>query len=66
MNPKPWYQSKTLWFNVFTMLVLIAEQIPALWPNPPEWLTVAVGAVLVVGNVILRVWFTSEPLYVKQ
>lgn len=61
-NAKPFYQSKTLWFNVLMMIVLIADQVPALWPVAPDWVSPAAATVLVVGNIILRVWFTEQPL----
>ena len=59
---KPFYLSKTLLFNVFMMIVLIADQVPALWPAAPDWVAPAAATVLVVGNIILRVWFTEQPL----
>jgi len=62
---KPFYVSKTLWFNVIMMLILMAEQIPVLWPNSPEWVAPGAATVLVFGNIILRVWFTEQPLGVK-
>lgn len=61
------WESKTVIFNVVMMLVLIADALPALdIPGAPEWLGVAAGAVAVVGNIILRVWFTDQPIVTKK
>jgi len=65
MEGKPFWTSKTFWFNVIMFIVLFAEQMPAILPNLPEWATAAVAFVLLAGNLILRLWFTDEPLTVK-
>lgn len=48
---KPWYQSKTLWFNVFAGLGSIFAAGGALGHvlDPEE-----VGAVIGIGNIVLR------------
>lgn len=56
------WESKTVIFNVIMVLVLVAEQVPAIWANPPEWLSTAALLVGVVGNIILRVFFTDTPV----
>lgn len=61
------WESKTVIFNIIMMLILVAEAIPALdIPGAPEWLGVAAGVVTVVGNIILRVWFTDQPVVMKK
>lgn len=47
-------------FNVILTLILVAEMLPQIWPDAPEWLGLACVVVVGVGNIILKVWFTSE------
>jgi hypothetical protein len=62
---KQWYQSKTFWFNVITMLIGIIQVISKSYPISPELLALIVG----VGNLILRslsgepIVFGSKTLY---
>jgi len=58
---KKWYQSKTIWFNSIMTLVDTAAFLEAV-PGLPEWLPVVALLVHGIGNIILRVWFTSEPI----
>jgi len=49
---KPWYESKTLWFNVFALLAVVIGTLTK-WPELTEFypqLTVALSIV----NMILR------------
>lgn len=57
---KKWYQSTTVWFNVIVTIVSIATSFQgvATFDKYAELLT----GVVVIGNVILRVWFTSQPI----
>jgi hypothetical protein len=53
-----WYESKTIWFNVIVMvgaIVALPEITTAISPST---------AILIQGvaNIILRVWFTSQPV----
>lgn len=52
VTPKPWWKSKTLYFNAITTVVGLA----GLVPDP-----IAMG-VAGVGNVVLRTWFTEAPI----
>ena len=65
IDNKPFYYSKTFWFNVICLIVLFAEQIPVISPQIPTWGTQAVAYVLLVGNLILRLWFTDTKLKLK-
>ena len=63
---KKFWESKTFWFNLITLLVTIA--IPILnhfgWAEftpSPEWTTIA-GVLVTVVNLVLRLWFTSKKL----
>lgn len=51
---KPWYLSKTLWFNIITILaaILAVPEITSI--IPPEFLKYIV-ALNGIGNIILRV-----------
>jgi hypothetical protein len=55
---KAWYFSKTIWFNVVMTAVGVAT---ALQGSLPKYAAV-LGAIVVVGNVILRVWFTNTAI----
>jgi hypothetical protein len=54
MDSKKWFESRTIWFNLATLLVLIASVLadPALVNDPMvlKWAAVAVA----IGNVALR------------
>ena len=59
---KKWYESKAFWFNVLAGIVMIASAFGfAEFEPAPEVATIA-GVVIVVINLLLRLFFT-EPLY---
>ena len=53
-----WYASKTVWFNVVMTIVGISTALGGTFPQ----YGLILGALTTVGNVILRVWFTSTPI----
>ena len=53
---KPIYASKTLWFNIVTGILAIASVVP----HP---ITAGITA---VGNIVLRVWFTEQPIKLRK
>lgn len=55
---KKWYESKTIWFNIITAGLLIAEGLNALHVLPTQ----VIAIVSLVGNVILRVWYTNATI----
>lgn len=61
MNAKPWWQSRTLWWNIVSLTVVIGGTLadPTLVADP----RVVAGATIVVtvGNAILR-FLTSQPI----
>jgi len=63
---KPWYDSKTLWFNVVMTIVLaapvIAAATEALSPERAVLIDAIAGLVTGLGNIFLRVWFTDTPI----
>lgn len=62
---KPKLKSKTIWFNIGTLLVSVGTQFAFLGGLlPPEYqipLALLLGTLTAVGNVILRM-VTKEPL----
>jgi hypothetical protein len=54
---KQWYQSKVIWLNVILTVVMIA-QVAVGVGLPLAW-AVLIGA---VGNILVRIWFTKEPI----
>ena len=59
---KEWYQSKTVWLGVITTLIgalqLVAQFLGTGVFTPEAFTLLAVG----VLGVILRVWFTDQPI----
>lgn len=59
---KPWYCSKTLWFNlVAAVLIALEAQFALLQPYLPGNVYAWVATALTVGNAVLRV-ITAAPL----
>lgn len=56
MNPtKPWWESKTIWFNVFVAAMILAEQnVSALQNVGPSWVYGLSAFLLPIVNLILR------------
>lgn len=56
---KPWYESKVIWFNVILTLLDIAALFEVVVPAQAViFFTLTQG----IGNIILRRWFTTQPL----
>lgn len=55
-QPKLWYESKTVLFNILTTIVMVASFIGDVHPNISAVTVMIAG----IGNVILRVWFTKS------
>lgn len=54
------FASKVVWLNIITSaigILMLAAQMSELEPFAP-WIVLVVGAL----NIILRIWFTTEPL----
>lgn len=59
---KPWYHSKTLWFNLIAAgLIALESQFSMLQPYLPGSVYAWVATFLTVGNAVLRV-ITAAPL----
>ena len=67
MAKKPWYRSKTIWFNIATAAVSTAAVIPAMVAEfgmsqeDAETLLKVALAVNIVGNFVLRS-VTGQPI----
>lgn len=55
---KSWYQSKIVWFNALTTIVAIALFFKGTFPAYAPTFVAVSG----VGNIILRIWFTSTSI----
>lgn len=52
-----WYQSKTIWFNVLITILGVVASLQGIATF--DKYAQVLGLITVIGNVILRVWFTS-------
>lgn len=59
--PKPWYASKIVWVNVVTTIALVVEVLTQGQLIPAVAIPYIVAAVAVL-NIMLRVWFTDQPI----
>jgi hypothetical protein len=60
-NAKPRVQSVTLWFNALAGVLAILASPDVLAVLPAEWLQ-PIASFAAVGNIILRVFRTKQPL----
>lgn len=63
-DPKPWYESKTLWVNIVSVIVvalgLVAENAGVLSLSAQA--VAVIGIIIAVLNAGLRVFATSQPV----
>lgn len=52
------YESKTVWFNLIMMVVLVAQLVGDMYTNQAQLTALIAG----VGNIVLRVWFTETKI----
>lgn len=57
---KTWYQSKTVWLGIITIIVAALTQFSGIVESPD--LKNAILAVVGLLNVLLRVFSTAEPI----
>jgi hypothetical protein len=55
---KEWYQSKIVWLNILTTIVLMAEFVGQVQPELLS-ATITISGLL---NIVLRVWFTNTEI----
>jgi hypothetical protein len=58
---KPWYQSKTIWFNIISGIIGVLA-IPQFISVLPSFVLNYVVVVNAIGNWILRTYFTSTSI----
>ena len=61
MSVKKWFESKTFWFNVLALVVAVAAEFGYSGELPAEW-GVFVPAIVIVINLILRLFFTQSKI----
>ncbi len=57
---KSWFQSKTVWFNIIVTVIALATELSNA--QLPVSLLHVYATVITLGNIILRVFFTSQPI----
>ena len=60
METKKWYESKTLWFNVVAICVLVAGSFGYTGELSGDWAEAA-AVILAVVNLVLRI-VTKQPI----
>ena len=60
MDSKKFYQSKTFWFNVIALIVMVLGAFGYEGEIPEEWAAL-VPAILAIVNLILR-FVTKQPI----
>lgn len=55
-----WYESKTVWFNIIVTVLGVVASLQGL--STFDKYAQILGGITVLGNTILRVWFTSAPI----
>ena len=61
---KKWYESKTLWLNIASVLTTLVGAVSQILPSLQGLLDIktylVIGAVVGVVNIVLRTYFTSS------
>lgn len=65
MDPKPWYQSKTIWANVIVIVVAIGLYLQAQPGVIPDQYAVYFAAFLGSLNIILR-FLSDQPVTLRR
>lgn len=61
VTPKPWYQSKIIWYNVIATLMEIAALTQFTTVIPLSWLPY-IALAQGIGTIVIRKFFTTQPL----
>jgi hypothetical protein len=60
MKSKNWWLSKTVWFNVITLIIGVVGAVVGV-VRSEVWI-ISLTAINALGNGILRIWFTDTPI----
>ena len=63
---KPWYRSKTLWFNIVSLAVVVAGALADSGVVSDARVVAAAVALVTIGNAALRIFFTSQAIGRKR
>lgn len=63
-NGKPWYESKTFWFNALALIVAVAAGFGFADFEPDQDVVTIASGLIAVINLALRLWFTDKKLTV--
>lgn len=55
------FQSKTVWFNIITFVLIILALPQFISVEPSSWIPY-IALLGAVGNTVLRVFFTAQPI----
>jgi len=55
---KKWFASKTFWFNLISIVIVILNEILKIAPGAATYLTFAIA----IGNLVLRLFFTEQKI----
>lgn len=62
MDPKPWYTSLTIWFNLLAILLGVAMQFGFADFVAADWTNEVILLVVTAVNLALRVFRTNAPI----
>jgi hypothetical protein len=65
MKGKPFYKSKTLWFNILIPLLTLVGKVVTDEIDTETFLNELMPVVLIIGNIILR-FLTREPVKIRK
>jgi hypothetical protein len=57
---KPWYKSKTMWFNIITLILGVAAALLGV-VETKAWV-IGLTVLMALGNGILRLYFTDTKI----
>lgn len=61
-NVKPFLLSKIVWLNLVATAIAVLQLLPALIEAGELSAAALIGLLVAVANIILRIWFTSQPV----
>jgi hypothetical protein len=62
VTAKAWYQSWTVWANLLALILFVANGIGFANFQADPWVTEVGTIIVLVLNLVLRIWRTSQPI----